>query len=534
MGNLRSRNGCLTCRSRHVKCDEARPICGNCQKSNRDCRQVEHQEAPIRFHDMRRYARASRSGSKTPESSSNSSGRSPPSPIQRENGHDHRLRGRRADSVGGRSTPGQVVASPPFTAAPMISIAQLVHPQPASPDFFVSSPWPSVVDPAPAIPASSPPKALARHEAALLHHYSAHLGRWLDCTDASRQFTLKIPALAKTCPVLLEAVMSFAARHMGDAEAANLAHERCITMLIVLLGSERVVDDDVLLCAIVILRVFEQLTALGNGSDRERHLAGCSALLRACQGPRVDPSAPGLRDAAFWVYMRQCLYNACINQQAPNVDFSLTLLPIPSPLSPDDNLRCETAWANTMTWICATIVQFCFGPHTQDHSTKMPRWQELNEAVEDWARSRPPSFDPIWQGDGSCDGNPFPEYYFAADWHAVAFGFYNLACILLIIYKPNPRFAIRSAQARGLRKEDAQILVHARAMCGSCKSDPGNVPARITLCHSLFLWGGLLDDPRERACLLELLQEVEHDHAWPTAWIISLLEKEWGISEPQP
>lgn len=409
---------------------------------------------------MRGYARSSRSRSKTPGSSSNSTGRSLPSPIRDEIEHYNGLLGGQANSVEDGPTPGQVVASPPFTGAPMISIAQLVHPQPASPDFFVSSPWPSVVDPAPATTPSRrlPPKTLVRHEATLLHHYSAHLGRWLDCTDASRQFTLKIPALAKTCPVLLESVMSFAARHMGDAEAADLAHERCITMLIVLLGAERVVDDDVLLCAIVILRVFEQLTALGNGSDRERHLAGCSALLRACQGPRVDPSAPGLRDAAFWVYMRQCLYNACINQQAPNVDFSLTLLPIPTPLSPNDTLQCETAWANTMTWICATIVQFCFGPHTQDHGTRMPRWQELNEAVGNWARSRPPSFDPIWEGDGSCDGNPFPEYYFAADWHAVAFGFYSLACILLIIYKPSPRFAIRSSHAPGLREEDVSPL----------------------------------------------------------------------------
>ena len=366
-------------------------------------------------------------------------------------------------SVGSGSTVTQVSGSPPFTnsSGPPISIAQLLHPQSASPGFQASSPWPPPVDPAtPHNPLPDPatrhdplPKTLTRHEAALLHYYTAHLGRWVDCTDASRQFTLRIPALATTCPVLLEAIMSFAARHTRDAEAASLAHERCIAMLIVLLGSDQVADDDVLLCAIVILRVFEQLTALGNGSDQERHLAGCSALLRACQGPCVDPSAPGLRDAAFRVYMRQCLYNACINQQTPNVDFSLTLLPIPS-LGSADMLRSETAWANTMTWICATIVHFCFSSDPQDHSTRMPKWQELNKAVEDWATSRPPSFNPIWQGDGSCDGNPFPEYYFAADWHVVAFGFYQLASILLIIYKPSPRFAIRRAHGGGLRGED--------------------------------------------------------------------------------
>ncbi|KUI63509.1 Adhesion and hyphal regulator 1 [Cytospora mali] len=33
----RVRTGCLTCRNRHLKCDEAMPICLNCQKSNRKC-----------------------------------------------------------------------------------------------------------------------------------------------------------------------------------------------------------------------------------------------------------------------------------------------------------------------------------------------------------------------------------------------------------------------------------------------------------------------------------------------------------------
>lgn len=375
--------------------------------------------------------------------------------------------------------------------------------------------------------------ALARHEAWLMHYYALHLGRWLDCTDASRQFTLKIPRLATTSPVLLQAIMSFAARHAGDTEAANLAHERCIEMLIVQLDSGQVADDDALLCAIVILRVFEQLTAVGNGSDQERHLAGCSALLRACQGPCVDPSAPGLREAAFWVYMRQCLYNACINHQAPNMDFSLTLLPIPGlgtgAAAHAHALLSETAWANSMTWICATVVQFCFGSNVQQEPTsssnRTAKWQELGSAVESWAHSRPPSFDPIWQGDS---GKSFPDYYFAADWHLVAFGYYHLACMLLILYKPTPpRFAIRSA--RSTSGDRAQILEHARAMCGACQSEPSNVPARIALCHSVFLWGALLDDACERSSLMRLLQELEREHAWPTAWVVSALREEWGM-----
>ncbi|KAL2375339.1 hypothetical protein RJ035_005683 [Blastomyces gilchristii] len=38
---MRSRTGCLTCRTRKVKCDEQRPQCSQCRKSRRECRQSE-------------------------------------------------------------------------------------------------------------------------------------------------------------------------------------------------------------------------------------------------------------------------------------------------------------------------------------------------------------------------------------------------------------------------------------------------------------------------------------------------------------
>lgn len=34
----RVRTGCLTCRERHLKCDESTPDCLNCRKSNRKCK----------------------------------------------------------------------------------------------------------------------------------------------------------------------------------------------------------------------------------------------------------------------------------------------------------------------------------------------------------------------------------------------------------------------------------------------------------------------------------------------------------------
>lgn len=153
------------------------------------------------------------------------------------------------------SVPAPLMASPVnnTTTSPYYSVIGIPISHQLRPDSL--SPW-SPASPTGAIHAGSP---LTYREAYLVHHFATHLGYWLDCTDASRQFTRKIPILVKQSPILLHAVLSYSARHVGDAEMAEQAHERCVELLIPSLSSETVANDDILLCAIVILRVFEQL-----------------------------------------------------------------------------------------------------------------------------------------------------------------------------------------------------------------------------------------------------------------------------------
>jgi hypothetical protein len=301
------------------------------------------------------------------------------------------------------------------------------------------------------------------------------------------------------------------------------------------LNEQAASHDETLLCAIVILRFYEQLNVSSStGSDDEQHLAGCSAIIRSSQGNKyVDPSAPTLREAAFWVYVRQCLYNATINQQPPDVDFSLQLHPTPSSLRdahPLARLRLETAWANQMTWNLACVVNFCFhGKEPQNEKTyKIRRWKELWDLVQTWMRDRPDGFNAIFEGPAGDQGS-FPEILFTADWHTVSFGFYHFACIMLLRYKPGPKFAIRNVGI--LSETDHQILAHARAICGACSSSPETVPLAITVCHTIFIWGPLVCDPSERDQVVQLLNNFEKNHVWPTTWISNALKAEWGISD---
>jgi hypothetical protein len=152
-------------------------------------------------------------------------------------------------------------------------------------------------------------------------------------------------------------------------------------------------------------------------------LKGTSSILRASMPERtIDPSATSLRDAAFWIYVRQSLYNATISQEPLDIDFSLKLSPTVDSISrehPLDWLRRGSAWANHNLWTTATIANFCFsGPRLENNNTttRAQVWQELWDRNQDWVARRPPDFDPIGHGP-PADGEPFGSIWFTADWH---------------------------------------------------------------------------------------------------------------------
>jgi hypothetical protein len=106
---------------------------------------------------------------------------------------------------------------------------------------------------------SQKPIALMRDEASLFHHYTLHLGRWLDCTSASRTLTLGVPEMARQCPALCNALLCFAARHRRQEKTADVAYQRCIALLLDRLNEDSASHDDMLLTAVILLHFADQL-----------------------------------------------------------------------------------------------------------------------------------------------------------------------------------------------------------------------------------------------------------------------------------
>ncbi|KAF2266163.1 hypothetical protein CC78DRAFT_459682, partial [Lojkania enalia] len=467
--------------------DESQPVCGQCAKKNRPCQY----EAPRL--SIRRY--------RPNESSFKAAGDDADGVEEDEAGDQIRTRSSvfspdRRNSSAASATPLTAGSSRlhPLRASSVSSTLQVAQSQEAFlPSDWLQSPHHD--------PFSEIVLQFSRHEAALVHHYTQNLGSWLDASDASRRFTLLIPGLVRHSPILFHAILAFAARHRGDTQVSEQAYQDCLRLVIERLNQSNIAHDDALLCSIVILRVVEQLSVPATGSDFEQHLAGCAAILRASQGQVIDPSAPTIRDAAFWVHVRQCLYTATINQQPPNLDLLLQLadiIPLDDAEHPSVDVRSETAWANSMTWLCARVQHFCFGGGSNaEPASRMRRWLELGEELDRWKSLCPSTFDPIWSGPAT-EESVFPEAWFTAEWHVTSNSYYHFSRLLLIHYKPEPRFALRNVDDTLNPASDPRSCprnLWLLQMCPFCSGQPD-----YTLPYCLHMGSSYAGNNRKGSC----------------------------------
>lgn len=249
-------------------------------------------------------------------------------------------------------------------------------------------------------------------EAKLLRHWVEKLASSFDLTDPLCYFRTVIPQRALNEPVLLNAIFAASARHLSrvdksvDPYLSDRYHQQCIELLIPMLNDDSAALNENLLASTVILRYLDETDASVSEHvtlDNSGHLIGIHTLIIAQESSAV---LGGIRQAAFWVGLRQGIYLAFVKQQSIipplqhcNVDRSFT--------SAD-----EATWANRIIVKCAEVIRYCF---TQDEHERTPaRYLELRQYCEDWLKCTPPSYNPIYYQDMN-ETNVFPEIMYLSD-----------------------------------------------------------------------------------------------------------------------
>ncbi|CAK4033557.1 Hypothetical predicted protein [Lecanosticta acicola] len=365
-----------------------------------------------------------------------------------------------------------------------------------------------------------------REEAILLRHFVETLARNFDLTDPRAHFRNVVPQRAAVCPTLMNAIFALSARHLSrigqyDPLVSNRYHQECLKHLIPMLDDTSAILDENLLASTIILRHLEELEVPISGqhpSDQHSHLLGAQAFIAAQERAAITG---GLRQAAFWVGLRQEVYVAFVNQRPAlpalehcNVDRSFE--------AAEDHI-----WACRIIVQCADILRYCFG----DGTASAASYAYLEHQVSQWYDSKPASFNPVFYRAPEGD-EVFPEIWYVGDDLATGIQHYHLARILLSSHNPGiPKLG--PGRTAALRAMDDEIKRHVRALCGMSLSNPSNAPAFTYAAMGASLAGDKFVEYREQIALLAVLQQCENMHAWPTGTAITNLKVAWGWDETE-
>ncbi|KAI1350705.1 hypothetical protein F5Y01DRAFT_144360 [Xylaria sp. FL0043] len=357
-----------------------------------------------------------------------------------------------------------------------------------------------------------------RTDAILFRHYIQKIAISLDCCDPLKHFELIVPERASTCHTLLNAILAIAARHLShttdfDPLASNRYHDECLKQLIPMMNHSSAVADENLFAATIILRMLEEMDGSLTGQDNYSHLLGIHVFANAGDQYMMPGS---LSAAAFWVGLRQEIYIAILTQQC--VKLKLDDFIVDRSLEPAD----DYTWSNRAIVLLADVLNSCFG----DNPLTIRSWSALNDAVENWTRARPPSFNPFFYREGTGTG-AFPEIWHGSSCHILGIQHHILAQLFLVQFDPTiPRVGTNRGAA--MRRMTQRIESLMRELCGLGISNQWTPPAMFTACIGIAMFGDHFSERSDQKALAEFLKKTETAHARPTALIQQQLMKAWG------
>lgn len=243
----------------------------------------------------------------------------------------------------------------------------------------------------------------------LLQHYTDNLASWLDLSDPRHHFSVYVPHLALSCPILLNSILALSASHLSrinpsfDPLIALEYHGSCVHDLIPALQDATLATEAALPLSTVILRMQEMLGS--NETDFQRHLRGCVSLFRFNR----NNFRPGsLKHTAFWAYVRQEILTALQNNSATNIDTSEKTYHVVWKGETDEN------WTHHISWLAAKVINHCFGEPGSE-PTNLDQWRKLQHEVTLWRERLPDTFRPL---SVIRDDEPFPLISYLSPWHS--------------------------------------------------------------------------------------------------------------------
>ncbi|KAF2729720.1 hypothetical protein EJ04DRAFT_546167 [Polyplosphaeria fusca] len=567
---LRTTTGCLTCRKRRVKCDESKPRCGQCIKSERSCS----------------YGSAIDTNSEQTADQEESSPRESNAPTAQPSSATVCSPARRIPSIAGEIDVFQNSPELRFDLSPLTIATSLPSPNSAPFEWydllaedainniqkhnlgFETTCLSRRQSPVPETPAIDPqlqsPKEdhihaeptstepwnsvqtiqLTGDEIQLFQHFVDVLGPALDLFDHLRHFTILVPRLAVHNLGVLKSLLAVAARHMelhadtqprqsfsaatpgssvsGSHEAQGPAqqlsdlatqyyYETLHYLSQNLLYPSYTKSGEIIATAILIstYEMFDARGSNGNG-NWERHLRGIFWIQRSQNnnGESVD----GLRRAAWWAWLRQDIWVAFRENRRTLTIWRPTKRLMD--LTPDE-------LALRIVYIAARCVDYAANEKQYDMHTRIEQGDTLLNALEDWHRVLPASFNPIYTQDHS-ENSSFSPIWIHPPAYAAAVQVFHFARIVVIINQPT------MGGMNPFRRRRRYLDESVEAICGiATMHQRKDIPSSFVDMMCVYAAGHCVQTPTKQGAVLQLLERCLDITKFPPRSLLDDLAKYW-------
>ena len=504
----RVRTGCLTCRSRHLKCDEGTPICQNCRKSSRTCERgirlnfidTTTPKVPIYLIPPTHDWQVTFQDESREIADEYKGGLAKYAPLDKGEQYDvpQEMAYDFSQSMGAPTISHQ-------SLPPMGTMLQTYHepqqqqqqqqlygdnlndsyhqhqhhhhnPSVATSQFSEQSQPPTqTYNPNPTMQAEeeqSRPAFETPREVLFMQVFVEEVALWMDSMDAEKHFSELLPFQCLHQPMLRYAFLACGGRHMNLINPAQYPDDVAVEyytkanqLFLRLLQNP---DRDTALCATtaVILNVYEVMTE--KALQRMNHIAGSRALIRECGW---NARSVGVARACFFLNVGlelfSCLhFNWQVAWDPDDWGMDMTM----SPQSQGGN---EESWTHKILYILAKVANFRASiPRFREQTAqaeqlrldkRLQMWMDVKSWCDRWHACIPPTMHPMayvppFQASMKSS---FPEVWLIKRPTIVARLFYHSAMALLGGIHPDV----------GMEEEykdslEQMKIYHSRQICG--------------------------------------------------------------------
>jgi hypothetical protein len=196
-------------------------------------------------------------------------------------------------------------------------------------------------------------------------------------------------------------------------------------------------------------------------------------------------------------------------------------------------------------YICARCVDFAANEKKYDIGTRIDQGGKLLQALEDWQRTLPPSFQPIYTGQAPQPGSLFAPIWIHPPSYAAAIQTFHFARIIVLINRPSmggiDEFRVRQ------RFHDESV----ETICGIAMMHQGkDIPSAFVNFQALYAgklhltWhekdtpthntaaGLCVQDPVRQTEILQLLENTLDVTKFPPKTLLNDLANYWQ-TEPE-